>query len=220
MSAVIPALAAGGEDAGGASGWTGGVSMRLVPLALVMLAALAFQNHAAAEPPTRQVEVTNFPDPQNVTGAVEVTNDAATAVPVEVVNLPPAPGAQPRMQLVGFTIAALPANTGVLGFTVACQDEYPGSRMCNSVEVMETITVPRGFTVAAGAWVRPVYMPGGFTVMDASGRGSNLSGASLVCDGWSSTGTVDLGLSVTPSGRFRANSCGATQGVACCAPVP
>jgi hypothetical protein len=207
--------------------------MRLVPLALVLLAVLAFQDHATAEPPTRQVEVVNFPDPQNVTGAVavtnfpdpqsvtgtvEVTNDAATAVPVEVVNLPPVPGAQPRMQLVGFTIAALPANTGVLGFTVACQDEYPGSRMCNSVEVMETITVPRGFTVAAGAWVRPVYQPGGFAFMDASGRGN--SGASLACSGWSSTGTVDLGLSVTPSGRFQADSCGATQGVACCAPVP
>ncbi len=50
--------------------------MRLLSvLALaVIVALLAGQLQATAASPTKAVEVSNFPDPQNVTGAVEVTN--------------------------------------------------------------------------------------------------------------------------------------------------
>jgi hypothetical protein len=65
----------------------------------------------------KDVNVTNFPNPQNVAGSVEVsnlpavqdvnvTNDTANPVEVagavEVTNLP-APGGAARFQLVGFT---------------------------------------------------------------------------------------------------------------------
>ena len=51
-------------------------------------------NPASGGPPIRQVEVVNFPDPQNVSGMVEVTNIPAVHTvegTVEVENLPVAP---------------------------------------------------------------------------------------------------------------------------------
>ena len=43
-------------------------------LTLVVLALIAYSAAAAAQPiPVKQVEVVNHPDPQNVTGSVEVT---------------------------------------------------------------------------------------------------------------------------------------------------
>ncbi len=55
----------------------------------------------------------------------------------------PAPEASaPRFQLVGFTSTTFTGGEGVLGFTLACQVEFVGSRMCTSGEVMNTINVP------------------------------------------------------------------------------
>jgi hypothetical protein len=98
--------------------------MRLAALTLVTLAALAFQDHAAAEPPTRQVEVTNLP---------------AASGPA-------------RFQLVGFTTATYTGNMGGhFGVTRKCQLEYPGSRMCSPEEVALTTTIPTG--LVGQAWV-------------------------------------------------------------------
>ena len=40
-----------------------------------------------------------------------------------------------RFQLVGFTAATLPGNSGVFGFSVACQAEYPNSRFCAPLQI-------------------------------------------------------------------------------------
>ena len=85
---------------------------------------------------------------------------------VEVVNFPDsAPPA--RFQLVGFTSELRTGASGVLNFTLACQAEFPGSRMCTSVEVMETTNVPAG--LPPRAWVRPVFEVSTFTERDSSG---------------------------------------------------
>ena len=135
--------------------------MRLLSVAL--LTAL-FVPLAAFAQPVRQVEVTNLPAVQEVTGAVEVTNDTANPVEVAgevaVTNLP-TPTAAVRYQLVGFTAAVFLGDTGVLGFTAACQSEFSNAdvRMCTSEEVMTTTTIPS--ELSGQAWVRPVVVAGG-----------------------------------------------------------
>ncbi len=42
----------------------------------------------------------------------------------------------------GFTTATFQGGEGILGFTKACQAEFPETRMCTSVEVMQTVGVP------------------------------------------------------------------------------
>ena len=136
----------------------------------------------------------------------------------------------PRFQLVGFTSAAFTGGQGVLGFTNACQAEsFPGSRMCSSIEVMETVAVRSGLT--GDAWVRPTFQPTGGNTLDASGRNTNP--AYLTCDSWrggqlgprtDNWGRVSpsalTGLSVSAAGVFVLQGCGVAQSVACCAPVP
>ncbi len=109
----------------------------------------------------------------------------------------------------------------MLGFTLACQDEFPGSRMCTSVEVMETTEVPVGLT--GDAWVRPSFQP--LAISSSSPQALDASGASTVapnmmCRGWRSDD--GSGLAVSASGGFSAPACAAEPGhaVACCAPVP
>ena len=72
----------------------------------------------------------------------------------------------PRVQLVGFTTAGFQGDEGVLGYTRACQQEFPESRMCTSVEVLETTDVP---ALSGDAWVRPVSQVSDSVALDASG---------------------------------------------------
>ncbi len=113
--------------------------------------------------------------------------------------------------LVGFTSTTHLGDTGVLGFTQACQAEFSNSRMCTSVEVMETVNVPAG--LGGTAWVQPV-------VLGASGTsvGTDVSGIrGETCGGWSSNNTIGAGLTVSGSGQFGIGGCGTQKPVACCA---
>ena len=180
--------------------------MRLLLAALTVVSALFVSSLAATAQPIKQVEVTNFPDPQNVTGSVEVTNFPAAPTPS-------------RFQLVGFTSDTFTGDTGVLGFTLACQQVFDGSRMCMSTEVMETVTVPASLTGAA--WVRPMFVSffGAGTqnlAKDASGR-TSLNGR-LSCVGWEDENAA--GLRVDSHGAFSTSNCTNAHSVACCAPVP
>ena len=118
--------------------------MRLLLAALAAVSALFAYSLAANAQPVKQVEVTDFPDPQNVVGFVEVTNF-------------PAPATPSRFQLVGFSSTPVTGGTGVLAMTAECQNNFSGSRMCTTLEVAETVVLP---TVPVGfAWVRPVFVP-------------------------------------------------------------
>ena len=107
--------------------------------------------------------------------------------------------------LVGFTSTTHLGDTGVLGFTQACNAEFSDSRMCTSVEVMETVDVPGG--LSGDAWVRPVNLTG----LDASGQSGVRS-----CFGWSNRDGA-FGLSVSGSGQFGVGFCDTPQPVSCCA---
>ncbi len=120
-----------------------------------------------------------------------------------------------QFQLVGFTAGDLPSDTGVLGFTQACQAEFPASRMCSSVEVMQTVDMPV-LPESTKAWVRPTFRPGGNgPLLDASGTESQ-SSLTLSCRGWAYTGNGYAGLAVDGNGRFDSEGCINSFPVACC----
>jgi hypothetical protein len=181
-------------------------------LGLVFFGLLALPANLSAQQGTaKQVEVVN--EPLQVTGAVEVTNEPVEVTgAVEVSNLPQ-PSALPRFQLVGSTSATFTGIRGVLTYTLACQDEFPASRMCNSVEVLETVSVPDN--LAAFAWVRPSFQPlPSFT--DASGVTRGNADA-FSCRGWRGSGS---GLAVETNGSFLTLGCDIPRAIACCALVP
>ena len=136
----------------------------------------------------------------------------------ELVTVTVAPAA--RYQLVGFTTTALAGDAGVIGFTRACQNEFAGSRMCTSVEVMESVILPDG--LIGEAWVRPVFVSATSTGVDASGIRGGV-GLELTCRGWRSS-SVD-GLVVDAAGGFVSSAdlasggCETPRAVACCAPA-
>ena len=103
-----------------------------LPVVLISLASLVLFCGASQE-----VRVTNFPDPQNVAGTVEISNlptvqDVNVTTPVEVIgavavtNLP-APAGTSRFQLVGFSSTTVP-GIGFFTMTLACQQDFPDSR--------------------------------------------------------------------------------------------
>lgn len=121
----------------------------------------------------------------------------------------------PGFHLVGFTTATFTGGEGVLGFTHACQQQFPNTRMCTSREVMATTGLPVGLT--GQAWVRPSFSPNGIQSVDASGIEGDSQ--SLTCRGWSNPSTQS-GLLVDDAGRFSAGECGSAHAVACCAYAP
>lgn len=114
-----------------------------------------------------------------------------------------------RFQLVGFTAQGFIGDTGGLGFTLACQAEFPGSRMCTSEEVLNTVSLPAG--LGGPAWVRPSFQPGGQMVVDASGLWTN-NAEHLTCKGWSDGSTFGQGLGATADGSFQFRDCSTELG--------
>ena len=190
--------------------------MRLLTAPTVLVFALGLLAVQASAQAIKSVEITNFPDPQNVIGQVEVTN----------LPIPPTVG---QFQLVGFTVATFTGDQGVFGFTRACQGEFSGSRMCTSVEVMRTVSPP-ALPAGSAAWVRPelVASSGATSTVDASGIAGTVHG--LSCWGWKSAHSDRYGLTVDDDGRFSGATettmdtvsprCDVPKSVACCAPVP
>ena len=121
-------------------------------------------------------------------------------------------------QLVGFTQSTQTGDATVFGLTKSCQSEFPGSRVCSSIEVLETTRVPGG--LEGDAWVRPTFVASiDRSMVDASGL-VLLGGPASNCDQWK--GTASTGLVVDASGIFHSGSrarCSEAHAVACCAPA-
>lgn len=192
----------------------------------------------------RPVEVVNFPNPQNVAGTVNVGNLPViqqVAGQVEVINLPtPA-----RFQLVGFSSASYDGYQGILTYTLACQADFPDSRMCTSAEIMQSTNIPPAPVVQdpgpplpqdapVSAWVIPVIAetteigsPENY-VEDVSGFRVPWP-KTLSCVGWSNTAApppfAPEGLSLffdtfaTRYGMLGTRPCHAVSLVACCRQV-
>ena len=114
--------------------------------------------------------------------------------------------ADPRFQLVGFTAATLTGNSGVLGFTLACQDEFPNSRLCQLEDLWNTTQVPDLTIGTSQAWIDPGF--------------NGISGDNSNCKGWTS-GTGNTGLTINKNGGYSALGAGCPdpRSVACCALV-
>lgn len=124
-----------------------------------------------------------------------------------------------RFQLAGFTSTLHLGDTGVLGLTLACQAEFPGSRMCTSEEVMETTSVPA--TLSGEAWVRPVYGAAmdDYRFLETASGHLGYPGNSLACRGW--TMGNETGLFLDAAGRlFGSGQCSQPRAVSCCALLP
>lgn len=114
---------------------------------------------------------------------------------------------------VGFTTVVTRANTGTGTRQAMCDAEFPGSRMCNSADVLN-VNPPVG-----EGWVQPSFVNGNANnAFDVSG---NTSGT-LNCYGWTSIGSAS-GLILRNDGSFsglRVINCNSTYStplpVACC----
>ena len=125
-----------------------------------------------------------------------------------------------RYQLVGKSSQSFRGFEGVVRLNNACSATFPGSRMCTSVEVMETASFTGN--LSGSSWVRPtiVGVDSRGTVVDASGvAGSTLRGG-LSCRGWSARLLVPIGsrgstgLAIGFGGRIGQASCSRPQTVA------
>jgi hypothetical protein len=110
------------------------------------------------------------------------------------------------VQFVGISSTPLDGDKGMRPLHEACAAEFPGSRMCFSEEIVNTVEYPAGDLSAYG-FVHPTFVADGAGLRDISGRypGS--------CDGWSGNGT---GLVVNVNGSFLNESCLYQYPVACC----
>jgi hypothetical protein len=111
--------------------------MTVTPVERKILSPDGSTTLAAASRPT-QVEVTNFPLVQPVSGTVNVGNlptDTNGRLLVAVQE-------SPAVHFVGYTTAALPANVGVLALNRACHSEFPATRTCGAIELVQMVPPP------------------------------------------------------------------------------
>jgi hypothetical protein len=98
---------------------------------------------------TGSVEVLNFPDPQNVAGAVEVTNDAANPVQVEVTN-----GSGGGVEVLITQEIYTGDLGGYYGATEKCQVEFEGARFCSyHGDRVAFVTTPPDFGTQREPWI-------------------------------------------------------------------
>jgi hypothetical protein len=86
---------------------------------------------------------------QNPQTTVTINNTDTNPVPVTVQNHSTGPS-QP--QFVGFSSATFDGGQGVITYTAACQQAFPGSHMCTSAEFLNTASYP---SVSGTGWIRP-----------------------------------------------------------------
>lgn len=163
--------------------------------------------------------------PKGDTGPQGATGDVGPQGPAG-----PAGGSGSSFSWVGNTSMYMtPGNEGISRFNSACFAEFPGSRMCTSVEVANTVNPP---TVTTSGYVRPVIVPlgvGGDGKLYLSDKveGRAYPVGALNCMSWSQLysgggfgGTLidSRGLFVNTAGLILVKPCAQQIGVACCAP--
>ena len=183
--------------------------------------------HACAQKENGQLRVVMGPGdcrPSEIALSWNDDGEEPPAAPIVV------PCCDKKYQLVGFSGRAVPGSKGLLHFTLACQETFAGSRICNTSEVAETTQLPGqvgepASTAAPFAWVRPTAIVGrGANVGIETVVGLQGDVEDLSCKGWfdsspSSSLSPGSGLSVNRHGQFTLSPCGAPLKVACCAVI-
>lgn len=178
--------------------------------------------HACAQKENGQLRVVEGPDDCRPSEVALSWNDEEPA--------PPAPRCcKKKMQFVGFSTGPVRGGDGILHMTLACQETFANSRVCDSEEVVETTVLPANVSVPASqpapfGWVRPSAIVG---------RGANIGIETTIalqgdverfsCAGWnnssSSTLSAITGLTANRHGQFVLTSCASSLKVTCCAVV-
>ena len=137
-----------------------------------------------------------------------------------------------RFELVGTT-SPIAADSGPLGMARACQQQFgPGTRMCTTLEVLETTTLPMSSDYhSTSGWVRPVPVSIAATLdvddndlfvftLEAGGR-SDYSIRN--CASWTQASGSGMVVQTTigaGEGAVVNGSCNSTDvGAACCGPA-
>lgn len=137
----------------------------------------------------------------------------------------PAPVAGGQVQLIGFTSHTFDGTRGLLRYSLACQAEFPGTRMCMSDEIIRTFHVPEapGTTYA---WIDPSFRPVANQLLDASGLidEAAVGESGMSCLGWlAGAGYTGLALKFddgdSDHGAFVLVGCGSEAAIACCGPM-
>ena len=141
--------------------------------ALLVSAALTTTQGAATRTVT-QVEVTNFPSSQAVSGDVTVAN-----LPTDGNGNLKVAGtlttAAKEIIFVGYTAATFSEQAGLLALNRACESEFPGIRTCDALEVVRMIPPPPLPTTASLIVMGQIDLPvnGGGAVVPFSTCMSN-----------------------------------------------
>ncbi len=192
--------------------------MKIIRIAFVAVVVVLFSVTTVAaqigSPDSRPTEPTASDDIESadlpVYGVISEggsLNPELPPTPVPVVPPTGLTGTAEAWEFVGVTNRYLAGNRGVLNYTLECQAQFPGSRMCFVEELLRTRNVPRRLADSY-AWIQP---------------DSSLS-ETTTCKGWMSGLNTDTGLAIaidpTCYAGFVQKSCDSRLAVACCAPVP
>lgn len=79
-------------------------------------------------------------------------------------------------QYVGATTATLDCSGGIFTFNRACHADFSGSRMCKSVEMIDTVNPPIVGNPGERAWVLATFQPRGGALLLADRVGDALRG--------------------------------------------
>jgi hypothetical protein len=117
-------------------------------------------------------------------------------------------------QLVGFTTETFDGTRGILNLTLACQEEFPASRICSADDIRTTVNVPPAPGVGS-AWID---VPRGSIDVSRSSVRATLDDTSN-CRGWRSSASTDSGMAIdleAAYGSLVRRTCDQRLRVACC----
>jgi hypothetical protein len=112
-------------------------------------------------------------------------------------------------QLIGFTTQTFDGTHGILNLTLACQKEFPASRICTADDVRLTVNVPQA-PGAGFAWIDVPPSRELKTRVDEQGN----------CRGWRSSAIADSGVAMDLEAAYGSlvhRPCNQVLRIACCA---
>ena len=118
-------------------------------------------------------------------------------------------------QLVGFTRGTYDGTRGTLNYALACQAEFPNSRMCSADEIRNTVAVPPAPGKGA-AWVE-AQSRACLQITNAPREGAEEPNN---CQGWRSNASSELGMAIDLADKYGALGplgCDQMLRIACCA---
>ena len=147
-----------------------------------------------------------------------------------------APAFGEPLQYIGPSNTSAPGNQGPLLKNQFCDDTFPGSQFCSSLDVLRGGGFPGPIPpigtpdlqwvapdIIAMERVPPTLEAGveDFFLLDASGtRGSLVTGGAMSCEGWTSEAANRSGLAINRFGGFFNIACDFEVPTACCIKPP